>query len=278
MSEHEMSDYCNNPPDPDRPLKLSQHMRWPASSMSHKPTQPRDVTREQDTTAQLAHELNNLLDGSMRRLRLAMRRVSDDPEQAENPAMLGHLHQVDSSLKQMADLVRRAMYEGPRHAQQMFHQTATLSEAVAAALAMIRMQFEHMALSLNSEVSEQAATQPAGPIYTVLANLMRNAAQAMDGAGSIEVTARFVSGYIELNIDDDGPGFAPHVKRNKQGLPAKGLTTRPQGHGLGLSLCRDIMDALGGSLRLIDLPDGGIRARLRWPAEPSHPNPTRNAG
>ena len=85
-----------------------------------------------------------------------------------------------------------------------------------------------------------------GQIQEVLINLMRNAAEAMQGAGEILISARRRDGgALELTVEDTGPGVVPE-RREEIFTPF--VTSRPQGTGLGLAIARRTLEAHGGSL------------------------------
>ena len=96
-------------------------------------------------------------------------------------------------------------------------------------------------------------------IAQVVINIVRNAIEAMEGAHerslAISVTADSNSNGIEMRIADTGPGLSPLVKER---MFQPFITTKDRGMGLGLSICRDIVDGHGGSLS----------------AEPNKPNGT----
>ena len=87
----------------------------------------------------------------------------------------------------------------------------------------------------------------------VLVNLLVNAAQAFDGNdrsnNRVEIGARVVDGRIHVEVRDNGPGVPPAIERR---IFDPFFTSKPvgQGTGLGLSVSRSIMAALGGELRL----------------------------
>ncbi len=95
-----------------------------------------------------------------------------------------------------------------------------------------------------------------------LINLLRNAAEAMQGReGAVQVGWRRLPGWVELRVEDAGPG-----------LPEGGnlfvpfFTTKPGGSGIGLVLARQIAEGHGGSLLLANRPGGGALAQLRLPS------------
>lgn len=100
----------------------------------------------------------------------------------------------------------------------------------------------------------------------VLINLLRNAADATgsDG-GRIVIRWRFERWQLIVEILDDGPGLAATAN-----LFVPFFTTKPGGSGIGLVLCRQIIEAHGGSLALTNRQDShGCVARLQLPCPPN---------
>lgn len=99
----------------------------------------------------------------------------------------------------------------------------------------------------------------------VLINLLRNAADANDSdGGRIVIRWRFERWQLIVEIVDDGPGLAATAN-----LFVPFFTTKPGGSGIGLVLCRQIVEAHGGALSLTNRPDSrGCVARLQLPCPP----------
>ena len=97
----------------------------------------------------------------------------------------------------------------------------------------------------------QAALSP--PLFSwVLENLIRNAVDAMDGDGKIQVALQAgEEGGVLVTVSDTGPGI-PKAKRKQIFEP--GYTTKPRGWGLGLSLCKRIIEEYHGGR--IEVGDG----------------------
>jgi signal transduction histidine kinase len=106
-----------------------------------------------------------------------------------------------------------------------------------------------------------------GPIGQVLANLLLNAIQAIDGAGSIAIRSRNLGDQVEVAVRDSGKGIPPeHLPRifepffTTKELGAKG------GTGLGLAISYGIVQALGGAFTVESTVGVGTEIRLTLPA------------
>lgn len=102
-------------------------------------------------------------------------------------------------------------------------------------------------------------------------NLMSN---ARCHASTVEITTHTDGDEAVLTVDDDGPGIPQHERERvfERWVRLDASRSRHRGGvGLGLSLCRAIADAHGGTLRVLDSPLGGARLELRLPGHPRRP-------
>ncbi len=109
----------------------------------------------------------------------------------------------------------------------------------------------------------------AGLMEQALINLLKNALEAMGGddtevgdiAGEIAVNWRRSGAYVAITISDEGHGVA-----NPDNLFVPFYTTKPQGSGIGLILCRQIIEAHGGHIMLANRTDRqGCRVDIELP-------------
>jgi two-component system sensor kinase FixL len=102
-------------------------------------------------------------------------------------------------------------------------------------------------------------------IHQVITNLIRNSVDALEEVERREIvisSRRAASGTIEIAVADTGPGLAPEVA---QRLFQPFVTTKPGGLGIGLSICRSIVDGHGGRLWASDNPGGGTIFHVSLP-------------
>ena len=100
-------------------------------------------------------------------------------------------------------------------------------------------------------------------IEQVIINLVKNAKEAGAPLDSIELDVREHAAGWRLQVLDRGAGMSEDVLRNAL-LPF--YSTKPSGAGLGLTLCREVIEAHGGRISLANRPGGGLAATLWIPA------------
>jgi len=116
------------------------------------------------------------------------------------------------------------------------------------------------------DVDDQVVLADAGLLERVLANLIDNAMRyAPDGA--IRVSAGRVGGRVLITVADDGPGIARGSEEQIFGAFQRlGDQDNTSGVGLGLSVARGFVEAMGGAIAVGDTPGGGLTVEIELPA------------
>jgi signal transduction histidine kinase len=96
----------------------------------------------------------------------------------------------------------------------------------------------------------------------VLLGLVSNAGDASPPGGVVRITARADDGGVTVSVSDEGPGV-PEALRERVFEPF--FTTRESGHGLGLAVAQQIVEAHGGRITVADAPGGGARLDVQLP-------------
>jgi nitrogen fixation/metabolism regulation signal transduction histidine kinase len=116
--------------------------------------------------------------------------------------------------------------------------------------------------SVCSELPRQVASFDTAQIEQALINLLKNARESGSDAGSIELAISQVATGFAIEVRDRGPGFSAGALENAL-VPF--YSTKETGTGLGLTLCREIVEAHGGRLRIANREDGGAQVTLWLP-------------
>jgi two-component system sensor kinase FixL len=105
-------------------------------------------------------------------------------------------------------------------------------------------------------------------VHQVLLNLIRNAFEAMTEGGKIFIKARREDLLICVSVEDNGPGIPAGTEET---LFEPFVTSKTSGMGMGLAICRTIVEAHGGRLWCETTPEGGAAFRFTLPiAETDH--------
>jgi signal transduction histidine kinase len=126
-----------------------------------------------------------------------------------------------------------------------------------------------VALSLQNRVSGVFFSADRHGLEQVLLNLVLNSIRAMPGGGWIELAGRPLPNgrAVALTVSDTGPGISP------EHLPSifePGFSTRSGSPGLGLAVCRRIVEQHGGSISAGTRPGCGARFTVIFPLNLSH--------
>ena len=100
------------------------------------------------------------------------------------------------------------------------------------------------------------------PLRRAFSNLLRNAAEAMAGNGTIDVTVTGGPDGVVATVADHGPGVPAELRGH---VFEPYVTTKPDGTGLGLALVRQTVEAHRGAITLSETPGGGATFQLTFP-------------
>lgn len=199
--------------------------------------------------ASIGHELRNplgIIESSLFLIRQRLKRAGVDDAGIDK-----HLDKVGLQVKicgkTITDLLELARSRPPR--RQPIEIAALVDYALESAAIGEGVRIEReLPDGLNVDADPDQMRQ-------VLSNLVGNASQAMGGQGRIWISAERREDGVALHVRDEGPGVQPeHRERIFDAL----YTTKPKGTGLGLALCRRILEAHNGELTLEASTQGAV--------------------
>jgi two-component system sensor histidine kinase DctS len=139
------------------------------------------------------------------------------------------------------------------------HERCDLNEVVRAALDLLKRDLQRRGIALELALSPQVPPVLADAVLIeqVVINLVRNAADALlarEGGRRIAVSSRLAGDFVRIDVSDNGPGLAG---RRMEQLCAPFYSTKAEGMGMGLAICRSIVEAHQGVLDASDTAHGG---------------------
>jgi two-component system, NtrC family, sensor histidine kinase HydH len=204
-------------------------------------------------TASIGHELRNPLAVMQTSVHMLSRRMPEDERTAR------HLRRLDDQIALcntiISDLLELARDRAPER-------SPTDLAAVVHEAALSVPRGPEVALDLHVAADLPTVAVDPGQFRQLVINLVLNATQALDGAGKIAVRLSADEHSLVLSVEDNGPGIAPEAHDR---LFEPLFTTRSNGTGLGLALCRRITEKHSGSIAAGNHPSGGAAFVVRVP-------------
>lgn len=204
----------------------------------------------------LAHEINQPLTAISNYLK-GSRRLLERME-GENVEMLRDAvsRAADQALRAGQIIRRLREFVARGESERRIESLPKLIED-ASTLALVGAREHGIAVNFRLDPDADLVLADRIQIQQVLVNLMRNAIDVMSEGGAVRrlgiATAAGPEGQVEVTVADTGSGLAPEVAKH---LFQPFVTTKRKGMGLGLSICRTIVEAHGGKI-WVDSPPGG---------------------
>jgi len=213
--------------------------------LEHNETQAEEARRH---AGNLAHALKTPLTVINNE---AMARSPDLPDTVIREARTMR-RQVDHHLARARAIGRRSSAQA----------RAVVWESLEAVERAVSRMYENVTVDLTGDRSAVVRAERQD-LDEMLGNLIENAAKY--GNGRVFVTVKGGGAWVEIEVEDDGPGI-PEAEREAIFGRGKRLDTGKPGTGLGLGIVRDVAEIYGGEVRLEESEDlGGLLVRLKLP-------------
>jgi two-component system, NtrC family, sensor kinase len=215
--------------------------------------------------AGLAHEIGNPISALMGLQDLVLAGgLSPEEERDFLVRMRKETERIHRILRDLLQFARPAAQPLPGEAEA---EPGDVETAVRDTAALVAPQRSLKEVALEVDVGEGLPTVALGhePLMQVILNLVMNAADAVGAGGKVRVAAARTPGGVRLVVEDDGPGVDERVKAQ---LFEPFVTTKDvgKGTGLGLAVCRGLVEAAGGSIALDSEYERGARFVVELPA------------
>jgi len=219
-----------------------------------------------ELSGSLAHELNQPLTAILSNAQAAQRYLAQSPPRVDKLAeILADIvksdHRAGAVIQRLRSLLRKE--DAQRH-------PLDVNEVVEESLRLVRSDLVNRQVVVSTELAEAlpAVSGDRNQLQQVLLNLVINGCDAMDGRpanGWLMVrTQRTASGNVEFSVADSGAGI-PQSDLERIFEPF--VTTKSHGLGLGLAICRSIVEAHGGRLWATNNADCGATLHCEFPPQ-----------
>jgi signal transduction histidine kinase len=227
----------------------------------------------------LVDDLNALLEERERRVAQAVAKAGDLAHGLKTPLAVvaqdiecvdaAGQHELAASLRQQVERMRRQIESHLAQARATAGTVpgarANVTDAARGLARTMERLYTHRGLAITVNTPVDAVVRvPLEDLEEMLGNLLDNACKW--AKSRVTVSAAFVNASVVIDVDDDGAGLDPSMRQRVLQRGVRADETAP-GSGLGLAIVRDLIEAYGGSVALDGSPDGGIRARLTFPAK-----------
>jgi signal transduction histidine kinase len=245
-------------------LKVHQELE----ATHHQLVQAEKIASLGRMAAGVAHEINNPLAGILIYAELLARELEQYPSLRENiEVVINQTMRCQQIVNRLLDFSRHSLGK-----KRLFDPNEVIRNCVA----LVRHQAFFQNIKIHQELDPrlpQVIGDP-GQIQQVFTNLLLNAADAMNGSGTITVSSHPTRGVegVELQFTDTGCGIPPEV-RDKIFDPF--FTTKPpgKGTGLGLSIVYGVIQRHGGTIKADSFPGCGTTFTVTLPLEFKEPGP-----
>jgi len=221
-----------------------------------------------ELSGSLAHELNQPLTAILSNAQAAQRFLAQSPPRTDKLAeILSDIvksdHRAGAVIQRLRAMLRK---------EEAQRQRLDLNDLVEESLRLMRSDLlnRHVEVSTDLVAELPAVDGDRNQLQQVLLNFMINGCDAMDGQAhgrSLLVRTQLTApGHVEVSVADRGAGIAP---ADLERIFEPFVTTKSHGLGLGLAICRSIVEAHGGRLWASNNADAGATLHCELPAHPN---------
>lgn len=221
-----------------------------------------------ELSGSLAHELSGPLGAILNNARAGRRLLlNETPDLKDVRSALLDIERSAERASQVIGRLRTVLRREEFHAS-----SVNLRDVVQDAVQLVSSEAARRKARLETVVAPRLPMVHGDAVLLVqvLLNLVLNALDAVSeqplGHRFITVRAIPKDAAVELSVSDSGPGLNPS---NEEAIFEPFFTTKAKGIGMGLAICRSIVEAHGGRIAAESGPGGGARFRLTLPASPA---------
>lgn len=204
--------------------------------------------------AMLAHEIRNPLAGIKGYAQVIEKKPRDERNAGFAQRIVAETLRLETLVNELL-----AYAKSDRESMVALNLTAIISQAAA----LLRPEAEALNIKITSDCQESILIDGNQDRLTqVLINVMKNAFQALPDGGTVQITAGIDSRQASVTVRDNGLGIN---QQDMSRIFEPFFTTKARGTGLGLALCRKIVEGHGGKIDVHSVVGEGTSVSITFP-------------
>jgi signal transduction histidine kinase len=258
-----MTNQPNHAPDAEGEVDLERQLEELKSQLA----QAQKLTALGELVSTTTHEFNNVLMTILNYAKMGLRHRDDATRQKAFQKILDAANRAARITNSVLGFARN---------RSGAMEPTDLSRVIDDALVLLEREMNKYRIHVERQIEKVPEAMANGnQIQQVLLNLLINARQAMPGGGRLTIALRHdaSSGMVELAVRDTGAGIAreklPHIFERFYSTKTGPDSSGKGGTGLGLAMCRDVIESHQGRIRVESTVGKGTAFTLKIPVAPA---------
>lgn len=204
----------------------------------------------------LSHELRTPITSIYGGAQVLLKRAMDLDDGTRNELLMGladeseRLQRMIENLLILARVERGADFFGPR--------PVLIQRVLADVIDHERALWPGITIRVTADEGLPVVSADEDQLSQVMRNLLANAVKYAGDEAHVDVDITVEGGWVQVTVRDDGPGFPPEEAAQLFGLYYRSArSTAAPGAGIGLYVCRHLVEAMGGTMWARSRPEGG---------------------
>jgi two-component system sensor histidine kinase BaeS len=277
---------------------LSRHLLAPVRkltagthALASRKFDTRIAVQTQDELGQLAADFNTMAETLETNERMRRQWVSDIAHELRTPLSIlrGEIEALKDGVREVNRDNLESLHSETRHLSKIVNDLHELSLADAGVLSInkvpvdllavlnetlghFKQRFAENQIRIENSLEKQPPVSITGDVdrlKQLFSNLLENTMRYAESPGTLKIGPLRTENRLGLFFEDSGPGVPEdaldHLFDRLYRLDRSRSRTREGGSGLGLSICKGIVKALGGTIRAVNGKSGGLRIELEFP-------------
>jgi len=219
-----------------------------------------------ETSAMVGHDLRNPLQVIYMLGSRLNKKISAFRDAGVDDSELDELEYIEEKLKEQTSYMNKIVSDLQDFSKniQVFYEDVDLEQVAVDVVATLKVP-ENVEISVSLDEGLHGVRADSNLLKRVFTNLLTNGIQAMPDGGTLSVTGSVSGGMVSLVVSDTGVGVS---EENMGKLFQPLFTTKAKGTGLGLAVCKKIVEAHGGEISFESEEGAGTSFVIKFPVHP----------